>query len=88
MSVLADSVLPGTRTDHEGAMGKGREGSREKREGPIVTALSIVRVPDGWSVLTIRLRDGEVVSIDQTQPDMRAIAIEAFRMLAAKEFME
>lgn len=62
----------------------------EKREEslPVVTALSLVRGKDGWQVLTLKVQGDKVLSVEATNPDMRAIALEQFRIRASKEFIQ
>lgn len=71
-------------------MAKTRVTQREetKAELPVVTAISIVKGADGWQVLTLKVQGDKVLSVDATPADMRAVALEAFRLRAVKEFME
>lgn len=54
----------------------------------MITALSVVRAKDGYTVLTLKVQGDKVVSAESTPEDMRAIALEAFRVRAGKEFFE
>lgn len=64
------------------------EGTEETKESlPVVKALSLVRGSDGWQVLTITVQGDRVLSVEATEPNMRAIALETFRITASKEFM-
>jgi hypothetical protein len=65
-----------------------KKGTEQREETlPIVTALSIVRCPGGWQVLTLKVQGDKVISREATQADVYAIAREAFRIKAVKEFM-
>lgn len=54
---------------------------------PVVTALSLVKGAQGWQVLNMKVQGDKVVSVDATEPNMRAIALESFKIAAAKAFM-
>ena len=56
-------------------------------ELPVYTALSLVQVKDGWSVLTLKIQGDKVIDVKATPADMRAIAIESIRISVTKEFI-
>lgn len=73
-------------------MAEGRTEERKAKEAsqeslPVVTALSLVKGKDGWQVLTLKVQGDTILSVDSTEPNMRAIALEAFKIAASKEFM-
>ena len=73
-------------------MAKGNRGSKQEdvtpnEELPTFKALSLVRVQDGWSVLTLSIQGDKVLNVESTPADMRAIAIEAFRMAFTRLFI-
>jgi hypothetical protein len=55
------------------------------QEEPVIVSLSLARVPDGWSVITLWTQGDRVVKREATTPDMMAIAKEAFKLKAVKE---
>jgi hypothetical protein len=64
------------------------ERKEETKESlPVVTALSLVKGKDGWQVLTLKIQGDIILDVHSTEPNMRAIALEAFKIAAAKEFM-
>lgn len=52
-----------------------------KKEGK---AFSIERQDGNWVMVTIHYRGREILSIERTMPDLMAVAIERFKINAAK----
>lgn len=53
----------------------------------VVTALSLIRVPSGWAVATYKIQGDKVLSVERTEVNVKAIAMETFKMKAVKELL-
>lgn len=52
---------------------------------PVVTqAFSMERMANGWSFLTYTFFDDQLKRIDRTEPDLKSITIEKFKIAAFK----
>lgn len=47
-------------------------------------AFTIVRKDGGWSMVTTTIEDGKVVEVTATEPDLKPLAQEAFKLAAVK----
>ncbi len=45
---------------------------------------TIRRVKQGWVFVAITLKDGNIVDIDRSEPDLKAVAIEKFKIASFK----
>lgn len=69
-------------------MARDRANAGPKVELPVITALSMVKGKDGWQVLKLRVQGDRVLSVDASEPDMKAITFEAFRIAVVKELLD
>lgn len=52
-----------------------------------IVSFSVVQRDGGWSLATTKTLGNKLISQEFTQPDMKSIAIHAYRIASAKEFM-
>ena len=55
---------------------------------PIIKSIAFQRVPGGWTVIEVTTQGDKVLSIEATEPDVRAIAQETFRRKAGQIMMD
>lgn len=48
------------------------------------TVIGLRRGPGGWSVVTYKVQDGKIVRTAVSEPNFRSLAIEQFRLAAAR----
>lgn len=56
----------------------------EKVPSPVYKAFSIERVKGGWVHVTITFQDGQITEIVYSEPDLKVIIIEKFKIEAFK----
>lgn len=64
-----------------------RQPEVSKFEHPVVTSFSLIRKAGGWVVVTLKTQGDVVVSTEYTEPDMKAIAFERFRVMVAEKLV-
>ena len=55
---------------------------------PIYTTYGITKEADGWVCLTIKSQGEKILSTEKTQPNLKAITLDEFKVLASKMFRE
>lgn len=60
----------------------------KKEAAPKVTALGMVRMADGWSVVEFEIQGNQAKVIHASNPDMKAIAEEFFRIQVVKKIFD
>lgn len=58
----------------------------EANTAPIYTTVGLERDSIGWFVVTVTTQGNEVISGERTESDLKAIAIDQFKVKAAKMF--
>ena len=56
--------------------------TQNQPETRITKAFSIERVKDGWVFVELGLEDGKIVSVTKTEPNIKAIAVDRFKLAA------
>lgn len=52
---------------------------------PEYTAVGLVRMENGWSVVTLKMRGEQVLESEVSEPDLKLIAKEAFKINVTKK---
>ncbi len=51
---------------------------------PIQKAFTVERVAGGWQFITLMFQDGQIIDIERSEPDLKAVALEKFKIAAFK----
>ena len=64
-----------------------KKSKQEQEQFPVLVSLCLVQVSGGWSVLTIHSQGDKVLNVESTEPDVKAVAMELYRIKSANLFM-
>lgn len=60
--------------------------SEPSSQGETLTTLGVIRLGDGWRVVTLVTQGDQVLSRTLTEPNMRSITLDEFKRQAALKF--
>jgi hypothetical protein len=63
-----------------------KKAAPEAPAGPVRKAFSVERGQGGWRLITVTHCDGKIVSVEESQPDLKPIILEAFKIAAFKHW--